>query len=122
MDISSNVLVFQKNPSWPEGRFGAAVIGFEGSEKQPRKAAKSIYQAHLGAMAVKGQAARSAIPRLSRAALALPMNIAGVPLVYGLRSATNYRVSMVRIAPWVCRNIPARHLDGALPGTSALSN
>jgi len=38
----------------------------------------------------------------------------------------NHRVSKAPIAsqfaPWVCRNIPARHLDGALPGTSALSN
>src|ERR1700735_4112577 len=29
---------------------------------------------------------------------------------------------MVRIAPWVCRNTAARHLDGALPGTRVLSN
>jgi hypothetical protein len=26
LDISSNVLVFQKNSSWPEGRLGAVVM------------------------------------------------------------------------------------------------
>src|SRR4029078_9391342 len=29
LDISSNVLVFQKNPSWPESRLGGAVIRFD---------------------------------------------------------------------------------------------
>src|SRR3569833_3737092 len=35
-DISSNVLVFQKNPSWPEGRLGAAVMRLNKSSKELR--------------------------------------------------------------------------------------
>src|SRR3954453_7005443 len=35
-DSSSNVLVFQKNPSWPEGRLGAAVMRLNKGSKELR--------------------------------------------------------------------------------------
>ena len=59
--------------------------------------------------------------------LALPIDIAATPLVYRPRSATKpsgLPMSQLRLvnAPWVCRNIPARRLDGALPGARAASN
>src|SRR5215471_16325070 len=54
-DISSNVLVFQKNPSWSEGRLGAAVI--EPSTGFTRAFSRSLAKFHLGPERRTSQAA-----------------------------------------------------------------
>src|ERR1700684_2483671 len=68
LDISSNVLVFQKNPSWFEGGGERTVIG-------PDVLWGAATPAVLGAAAARAQAASSDGGAKARLALALPIKI-----------------------------------------------
>src|SRR5262249_31304567 len=78
-DISSNVLVFQKNPSWPESRLGGAVMtsGF--------CLESCAFPARLGDPAAAPRAGLAQRERITHL-LGLSFKIAATPLVYGPRS------------------------------------
>src|SRR5262244_3704774 len=78
-DISSNVLVFQKNPSWPEFRFGDAVMAlvFRGESRD--------FSALIGGSMAAAQAGLAQSAQRTNT-LGLSSKIAAAPLVYGPRS------------------------------------
>src|SRR5215472_9474909 len=71
-DISSKVLVFQKNPSWSEGGFGGAVINPRGPEVNSRPRKRPVWSGRSGSPSHNGfDGAGSKAPKIASPAIGL---------------------------------------------------